>query len=112
MPALWGLARETYRNGLPWMAQTVPAKPPFDERDVPYFRAMANYIPPTLDCDVVAIACQNNANTFEWSTSAWVPLARQVRHAIVSGEHMTCITTHVEALANLMNTYLNASVRE
>ena len=73
MPALWGLARETYRNGLPWMAQTAPAKPPFDERDVLYFRAMANDIPPTLDCDVVAIACQKNANTFEWSTSAWVP---------------------------------------
>jgi oxalate---CoA ligase len=112
MPALWVLARETYTNGLQWMAQSLPAKPLFDERDVPYFRAMANYIPPTLDCELVAIACQKNANAFEWSTGAWVPLVRHVRQAIVPGEHMTCITTHVEALANLMNTYLSVNMRE
>ena len=41
------------------------------------YRAMANYIPPKLDCDVLAISCEYQANIFEWSTEPWIQTGAQ-----------------------------------
>ena len=74
----------------------------FDEYDC-YYSAMANYIPPRLDCDVLAISCEYQANIFEWSTEPWVQLACKVDRTIVPGRHKSCITTYVEVLARLLS---------
>ena len=76
---------------------------PFDGFGACYFRAMANYIPPKLDCEVLAISCEYQANIFEWSTEPWIRLARKVDRTIVPGRHKSCITTHVEVLARLLS---------
>jgi truncated hemoglobin YjbI len=55
---------------------------------------------------VIAIACESNANSFEWSTKPWTGLAATVRHIVVPGEHRTCITNYVEALAQSLNAHL------
>jgi alkyl hydroperoxide reductase subunit AhpC len=72
---------------------------------------MANYIPPKLDCDVIAISCEHNANIFDWSTEPWTRLASGVRHIVVPGDHQTCITNHVGALAQLLGVHLAADRR-
>jgi surfactin synthase thioesterase subunit len=74
-----------------------------DTRNASYMRAMANYIPPKLDCDVVAVVCEDDADLFDRSTSPWTRIARDVRHAIVPGDHATCVRAHVEALAESLN---------
>jgi thioesterase domain-containing protein len=122
MPAVWKWTRESEGSAYQWIVLAVqsfnqrlaransaarPSTSLFDWRNVLYFRAMANYIPPKLDCDLIAVACEHNANTFEWSTEPWTRLASTVRHIIVPGEHRTCITKHVEALAQSLNVNLN-----
>jgi thioesterase domain-containing protein len=64
--------------------------------------AMANFIPPKLNC-VVAVVCEDDADLFDRSTSPWTRIARDVRHAIVPGDHATCVRAHVEALAESLN---------
>ena len=83
-----------------------PALLAFDRRDSPYYRAMANYNPPKLDCDTIAIVCEEAAKTYRFAPTVWSRLARAVRYNTVPGNHSTCITTHVEALAQSMSTYL------
>ena len=74
-----------------------------------HYLAMANYLPPKIDSEVVAIVCERNANLFEWSTKPWAKLASGVREIVVPGDHWTCITTHVEALAKVLNEHLSVS---
>jgi hypothetical protein len=71
-------------------------------------RAMANYLPPRLDCAVIAIICEQNANKLMFSTTPWTGLGSVVRHVVAPGEHRTCVTTHVEALAQLLNVHQKA----
>lgn len=118
MRVAWDWARRARGSRIGWIAQaflsvrnrlvrrnraTRPQGSPFAKYVASYYRAMANYIPPKLDCEIVAITCERDANFFEWSAEPWTGLARDVHHAIVPGDHMTCITTHVEALAQSLN---------
>jgi acyl-CoA synthetase (AMP-forming)/AMP-acid ligase II/thioesterase domain-containing protein len=98
LPAIW--------SKVPKEPETGPALLAFDRRDSPYYRAMANYNPPKLDCDTIAIVCEEAAKTYRFAPAAWSRLARGVRYNTVPGNHSTCITTHVEALARSMSVYL------
>jgi thioesterase domain-containing protein len=118
MPAIWYRARQSGGSKYRWIAHALQslgrrlgrrnrtAKPFMSQSDMrvdSYLHAMANYMPPKLDCEVVAIVCEQNADTFEWSTEPWTRVARDVHRMTVPGEHFTCITTHVEALAQALN---------
>jgi len=72
----------------------------------PYQRAMANYLPPKLHCFVNVIVCEKNAETVVWCPSLWRRLTQSTRWTIVPGDHRTCVTEHVAALAQLMNASL------
>jgi acyl-CoA synthetase (AMP-forming)/AMP-acid ligase II/thioesterase domain-containing protein len=116
MRAIWNVARASGGSKLGWIVAAIPSlrrrlfrktamnspEAIFDEYDC-YYSAMANYIPPKLDCDVLAISCEYQANIFEWSTEPWTKLGRKVDRAIVPGRHKSCITTHVEVLARLLS---------
>ena len=109
MSALWKLGRSR-PNRFKRAAQVVASRfrgkhfmSVSDTRNASYMRAMANYIPPKLDCDVVAVVCEDDADLFDRSTSPWRRIARDVRHAIVPGDHATCVRAHVEALAESLN---------
>src|SRR5262249_7454926 len=41
----------------------------------PYLRAMSNYLPPKLQCDVVAVLCDESRGMKEFSTIPWSHLA-------------------------------------
>jgi acyl-CoA synthetase (AMP-forming)/AMP-acid ligase II/thioesterase domain-containing protein len=97
------LALDSLKKSIGWANNTTnPAVPLNYRRNELYFQAMANYVPPKLNCDVLAIVCERNANTFDWSTLPWAALAPNVRHVVIPGEHKTCVTNHVEALARVL----------
>jgi hypothetical protein len=118
MRAIWNVARQSGGSKFGWIVTAIPPlrrrllrkmvmnspETPYDEFGVSYYRAMASYIPPKLDCNVLAISCEHQANVFEWSTEPWTRLARKVRRTIVPGQHKSCITTHVEVLARVLST--------
>lgn len=95
MPIVWNCERQlneqgpqylvhaAYSSYLRIVGRKMVVTAPFDRRDVPYFRAMANYLPSKLDCEVLAISCERNAEIFEWSTMPWIRLAPHVRRVIV-----------------------------
>jgi acyl-CoA synthetase (AMP-forming)/AMP-acid ligase II/thioesterase domain-containing protein len=116
MRVAWDWARRAQGSVIGWFAQAflsvrnqlvrqdrATRGSPFAKYGALYYRAMANYIPPELDCVIVAITCEGDANFFEWSAGSWARLARDVHHAIVPGDHMTSITVHVGALAQSLN---------
>jgi len=118
MRAIWNVARQSGGSKYGWIVAAIPPlqrrlahqkfamnplETPFEGFGSCYLRAMANYLPPKLDCDVLAISCEYQANFFEWSTEPWIQLARKVDRTIVPGRHKTCITTHVEVLARRLS---------
>ena len=124
MPVVWKCTRKSQGSTYRWLTLAVQSLRNLiarsngaanyvtsltDKRNVLYFRAMANYAPPKLDCTVIAVACEHSANIFEWSTKPWNGLASAVHHIVVPGEHRTCITNHVEALARALNARLNSA---
>jgi acyl carrier protein len=92
----------------------------------PYFRAMSNYFPPKLQCDVVAVLCDESRemkelNTIPWrklarkvhrryeySTIPWSHLARKVHNRYVAGTHVSAPTTYTGELALLLDDILSA----
>jgi acyl-CoA synthetase (AMP-forming)/AMP-acid ligase II len=73
-----------------------------DILDLPYFRSMCNYLPPKIDSEVFCLVCEENRLIYRFSPSPWCHLARFVRCEYLPGEHFTCITIHVDELANVL----------
>lgn len=71
-----------------------------------YYHAMANYLPPHLDSDVVCVLCDEYEHKREFSADAWKELARHVVLEHVPGKHNTCITSHVGDLARTLDRHL------
>ena len=68
-------------------------------RSVEYRRAMASYVPPKLDVGVLYLLARSHATSRVFSAEPWRRLTPRLEVAIVPGEHLTCITTHVDTLA-------------
>lgn len=80
--------------------------------DVQYFRLMAHYVPPKLGCNIIAIIAENNVDSFGRSVLPWAKLGRKVLHGVVSGNHLTVITTHVDSLAKAMGELMGRALRK
>jgi oxalate---CoA ligase len=75
-------------------------------RQSSYYKAMAKYLPPAIDSDVVCLISHEYSTKKEYSADSWKRLARSVRSESVPGQHNTCITTHVGELATTMSELL------
>jgi thioesterase domain-containing protein len=73
-----------------------------------YFRAMAAYLPRRVNCRLVCLVTQSHQNSFDFDGSVWKRFGSSLKVDVIPGEHMTCITTHVEALAAHMRAALAA----
>jgi pimeloyl-ACP methyl ester carboxylesterase len=71
-----------------------------------YFRALANYVPPKTRAEVFCLLCDDYAGKEEYGPGPWKHLASTVSCERIPGEHTTCITDHVGALADRMNQML------
>jgi acyl-CoA synthetase (AMP-forming)/AMP-acid ligase II/acyl carrier protein len=74
----------------------------------PYLRAMANYLPPKLKCDVVTVLCEESRGMKEFSSIPWNRLAPKVHCRYVAGTHLGAITTHAGDLARSLDCLLSA----
>jgi acyl-CoA synthetase (AMP-forming)/AMP-acid ligase II/acyl carrier protein len=74
----------------------------------PYLRAMSNYLPPKLQCDVVAVLCEESRGIKEFSPIFWSRLTPKVHPRYIAGTHLGAITTHAGELAPLLDDLLSA----
>jgi acyl-CoA synthetase (AMP-forming)/AMP-acid ligase II/thioesterase domain-containing protein/acyl carrier protein len=102
----YGLSR-TIRRSMRRVRYSV-ANDPNGEMEFAYFRAMANYVPPKLDCPIVTIIAEKSILPFR-SPASWRSRAPLVRHATVPGDHLGCITIEVAALARRVGSVLEDS---
>jgi acyl-CoA synthetase (AMP-forming)/AMP-acid ligase II/acyl carrier protein len=72
-----------------------------------YIRAMAKYLPRKIRAEMICLLCDEYSVEVEYATSPWNSLARTVRTAQLPGRHSTCITTHVDVLAERLNEVLS-----
>lgn len=83
-------------------------------RHLAYIRAMANYVPPTLDSALVAITAETPIfdpymiPDFVASRS-WKSRVASIREETVPGNHLGCITVEVAALAKRISSALESS---
>ncbi len=79
-----------------------------DSQRTDYFRAMAKYLPSRVRAGIVCLVCEEYAARREFAGAPWRRLAPVVREAIVPGEHNTCVSRHVGALADRLNRLMPA----
>jgi thioesterase domain-containing protein len=71
-----------------------------------YYRAMSRYLPPKIRSKVICLLCDEYSMKRGYDTAPWNRLAHDVRVDHIPGQHNTCITTYVDALAERLNEVL------
>jgi acyl-CoA synthetase (AMP-forming)/AMP-acid ligase II/thioesterase domain-containing protein/acyl carrier protein len=69
------------------------------EVDKKFFRAMASFVPAPLDVPLHCFIADANKRSAVWRWQAWRHVSREVTTSLVPGEHLTCVTTHIDALS-------------
>jgi len=69
---------------------------------------MSKYLPPRLNSKVVCLLSEEYATHKAYDPAAWRHLAPRVRADRIPGEHNTCVSRHVGALAERLNQMLAA----
>jgi acyl-CoA synthetase (AMP-forming)/AMP-acid ligase II/thioesterase domain-containing protein/acyl carrier protein len=109
MPTVWRLAKymlnrdratlrvatKAARTGSSWLWDTSTRST--------YHRAMSKYLPPKIRAAMICFLCDASSGKKEYDTLAWKYLARDVRFERIPGQHATCITIHVDVLAQRLN---------
>jgi len=65
-----------------------------------YQRLMANYAPPRIDAPIVCLTAKGSSRAVEFDWKPWRRLSPAVTTQIIPGTHISCLTTHVGALAD------------
>jgi acyl-CoA synthetase (AMP-forming)/AMP-acid ligase II/thioesterase domain-containing protein len=68
-----------------------------------YYRAMSNYVPPSIKAEVLCVVCEDSAEKPEYAVRPWHSIANTVRTFTVPGNHASCISEHAAALADCLN---------
>jgi acyl-CoA synthetase (AMP-forming)/AMP-acid ligase II/thioesterase domain-containing protein len=71
-----------------------------------YLRLMANYTPPRLEAPIVCLTAKGSSRAVEFDWKPWRRLSPAVTAEIIPGTHISCLTTHVGALAGSMRNAL------
>jgi oxalate---CoA ligase len=64
-----------------------------------YQRLMANYTPPRLEARILCLTAQGSSRAVEFDWKPWQRLSPAVTTAVIPGTHISCLTTHVDVLA-------------
>jgi oxalate---CoA ligase len=73
-----------------------------------YHRTMASYLPAAVNAQLLCIVAESHEDDIAFASGACRRLALRCEAAVIPGEHMTCITTHAEALTELIRERLHA----
>jgi len=72
------------------------------------YRVMAGYLPAAIDAPLFCVVAASHEDDIAFAANACRRLAPHCETAVIPGEHMTCITTHAEALTELVRERLHA----
>ncbi len=68
-------------------------------RFMEYHRVMAGYLPPALSAELLVLVAQSHGENIEYTSAAWRNIAGGgIEIATIPGDHLTCLTTHADAL--------------
>ena len=122
MPGEWG--RKVRRSGMPsvWvLARHILKRDPTIFRRVAktassgsmrawdssqrttYYRAMSNYLPHKLRAEITCLLCEEYSDGKEYDPAVWGHLAPSVQRGNLPGAHNTCVSTHLDVLAERLN---------
>ena len=73
-----------------------------------YRRIMAGYLPAAIKGEIFCIIAESHEDDIAFAGDVFRRLAARSETAVIPGEHMTCITTHAEALTRLVRERLHA----
>ncbi len=74
-----------------------------------YFRAMAAHLPRATRARLVCLTAHANRRSWDFAGRAWKGFGSSLEVFVVPGDHATCVTTHIEALAERMRAALWSS---
>jgi hypothetical protein len=73
-----------------------------------YRRIMAGHLPAATNAEILCIVAESHEDDIAFAGRVCHRLAARSGLAVIPGEHMTCITTHAEALTRLIRERLCA----
>jgi oxalate---CoA ligase len=117
MSIVWRAVRKTARvlhergrepnvgDSLDVLTQRIAKRDPqaaerFLRLQIEYRQTMARYLPGPVATRLLCVVAESHERSVEFTGDAWRHLASRTETAIVPGDHMTCITTHAEALVS------------
>jgi thioesterase domain-containing protein len=72
-----------------------------------YYRAMASFIPPRVDARIVCLLTEPHRRSTTFNAKSWRHIAHELEVAVVPGDHLSCVTTHVGVLAHQLRACLS-----
>jgi acyl-CoA synthetase (AMP-forming)/AMP-acid ligase II/thioesterase domain-containing protein len=109
MPSVWVLASHvlardpTILRRLTKTARSGAMRAWDSSRRTTYYRAMSKYLPKRIRAAVVCLLSEEYAGRKEYDAAPWARLAPQVQCGRLPGQHNTCVSTHVDVLAQRLN---------
>ena len=118
MRALWILAkiiyyieRHGFDKGLKRIHRAIVESEPYalEISARAYYKTVVSYLPPKIKGAVYCLLSEDSWDKQDFSSVPWNHLAGEVHCERIAGKHLTCITTHVAELADLLNRLLSPS---
>lgn len=109
MPSVWVLARHILKRDpaifrrVAKTARSGSMRAWDSSQRTTYYRAMSNYLPPKLRAEITCLLCEEYSQGKEYDPAAWKHLASNVQRGHLPGEHNTCVSTHLDVLAERLN---------
>lgn len=68
-----------------------------------YYRAMSRFVPARIRARIICLLCDEYAAKEEYAAAPWAHVSSSVQSESLPGHHNTCITIHVDAVAEQFN---------
>jgi len=68
-----------------------------------YYRAMSQYVPSPIRAEITCLLSEEYSDEKEYDAAPWARLASSVRRGRLLGQHNTCVSTHLDVLAERLN---------
>ena len=109
MPSVWVLARHILKRdpAILWRvtrtARTGTMRAWDSSLRTTYYRAMSQYVPSPIRAEITCLLSEEYSDKKEYDAAPWARLASSVRRGRLPGQHNTCVSTHLDVLAERLN---------
>ena len=109
MPSVWVLARHILKRdpAILWRvtrtARTGTMRAWDSSLRTTYYRAMSQYVPSPIRAEITCLLSEEYSDKKEYDAAPWARLASSVQRGRLPGQHNTCVSTHLDVLAERLN---------